>query len=192
MNTKNKRLFITGIPTSGKSYLAKKLASAVGGIAVPLDDFRESLASNVTYKKWTNFYLDVDEEKYLKETNAVDQWKNLVNQSEGLWPAFLEKINSYKSENKPIIFECVNMLPHLAKRSLNFPGIVLIGETFEETFARNHGNPRWGNTMELQELEARAFFYNERPNYKSEAEKYGYPVFESADKAFATALSLLK
>jgi predicted kinase len=35
-----KRLFITGIPTSGKSYLAKILAEKVGGIAVIFDDFR--------------------------------------------------------------------------------------------------------------------------------------------------------
>ncbi len=192
MNTKNKRLFISGIPTSGKSYLAKKLATVVGGEAVLLDDFRESLALNATYRKWVNFYLGLSEEKYLTETNAEDQWNNLVKQSEGLWPAFLEKIKSYESNAMPVIFECVNILPHLAKRYLGFPGIVLIGETYEETFARNHEDPRWGNTLRLQELEARMFFYNERPNYKREAEKYGYPVFETADKAFETALNLLK
>jgi len=189
---KGKRLFITGIPTAGKTYLAKKLAVEVGGIAVILDDFRESLSKDEKYEKWTNFYLDKDEEKYLTETSAEEQWDDLVNQSEGLWPAFLEEITKYENEEKTVIFECVNILPHLAKKYLDFPGIVLIGLSYEEILERNKKGPRWGNTVALQELEAKSFFEIERVDYKREAEKYGYSVFETADNAFDSALKLIK
>lgn len=191
MNHKGKRLFITGIPTSGKSYLAKQLADKVGGVCVLLDDLREGLATDEKYKKWTNFYLDRDEKEYLTNTSPGEQWNNLVAQSEGLWPAFIDGIEKYSNEEKPVIFECVNILPHLAKRDLGFSGIVLIGSSFELTLERNLKDPRWGNTKELQELEAKTFFFVERPKYKSEAEKYGYPVFEKAEDAYEHCLKLL-
>ena len=192
MNHKGKRLFITGIPTSGKSYLAKLLAEKINGVFVLLDDLRESLADNEEYRKWTDFYLDKDEKEYLTNTSSEEQWTNLIIQSEGLWPAFIKEISKYENEAKPVIFECVNILPHLAKRDLDFPGIVLTGSSFEEAFDRNIKDPRWGNTRELQELEARAFFFIERPRYKAEAEKYGYKVFERADEAIGYCLGLLK
>ena len=192
MNHLGKRLFITGIPTSGKSYLAKILAEKVGGIAVILDDFREELSSNEQYKKWTNFYLDQDEKTYLSTTSNEKQWKNLIAQSEGLWPAFLKEISKFQNESKPVIFECVNMLPHLVKRDLGFQGVVLIGSSFEETLKRNIENPRWGNTLELQKLEANTFFNVERPHYKEEALKYGYPTFERADDAIECCLDVLE
>lgn len=185
------RLFITGIPTSGKSYLAKKLAQETGGTAVLLDDFRESLASEGAYAKWVNFYLDQDEEKYYTKTSPDQQWSNLVKQSEALWPAFLEKIQSYAREEKPVIFECVNILPHLAKKDLDFPGVVLLGASYEEVSRRNKEEPRWGDSDRLQELEARSFFFVERPHYKEEADKHGYAFFETADEAKETALNLL-
>jgi adenylate kinase len=186
------RLFISGIPTSGKSYLAKRLAKETGGIAVLFDDLRESLATDERYKKYTNFYLDLDEKEYLTKAGADEQWKNLVAQSEGLWPAFIKEINKYSNESRPVIFECVNILPHLAKKDLDFPGVVLIGESYEEILKRNKEDPRWGNSTELQELEAKTFFEIERPRYKSEAEKFGYPVFKNSDDAYEMALRLLK
>ncbi|HEU5114410.1 MAG TPA: hypothetical protein VFT82_01430 [Candidatus Paceibacterota bacterium] len=186
-----KRLFITGIPAAGKSHLAKIVAEKTGGIVVSLDDLRESLASDPHYAPWVNFYIEKDEEAYYRDTSPADQWKNLVAQSEALWPAFLEKIRSYDTEKRPVIFECVNILPHLAKRDLDFPGIVLIGSSHEEILKRNMENPRWGNTKHLQELEADSFFTIERPQYQSEAKKYGYPVFETADAALPEALRIL-
>ena len=74
---KGKRLFITGIPTAGKSYLAKKLAKEVGGIAVILDDLRESLVSKDEYKKHVEFYLNQDEETYLKTKTTEEHWGDL-------------------------------------------------------------------------------------------------------------------
>lgn len=185
------RLFITGIPTAGKSFLAKKLAEKTGGLHVCLDDIREELAKDDRYKKWTNFYLDRDEKKYLTETPPNELWNNLVRQSEALWPALLAKINEYSNQARPLIFESVNLLPHLAKRDLPFPGIVLLGESYESTLERNIENPRWGNTAELQELEARTFWEVERPHYKDAAAKHGFLAFERTDTALAESLKLL-
>ena len=131
------RLFITGIPTSGKSYLAKKLARQNGGIVVSLDDLREKLAQDQKYKRWTNFYLNKNELEYLTKTSPKEQWKNLVAQSEGLWSAFMAEIEKYQKESKLVIFESVNILPHLAYKYLNFTGLVLVGQSFDETLKRN-------------------------------------------------------
>ena len=192
MNHKGKRLFITGIPTSGKSYLAKAISEKTGVFVVHLDNLRESIATDEHYTKWTNFYLDKNEKEYLTTTSPEDQWKNLVLQSEGLWPAFMKEIKKYEHEQKPVVFECVNILPHLAHQYLDFPGIVLIGESFEKILERNIKDPRWSNTVELQKLEAKTFFEIERPCYKAEAERYNYPVFEKTDDALGTALKLLQ
>lgn len=192
MKHAGKRLVITGIPTSGKSYLAKLLAEKVDGLAILLDDFREDLSADDDYKKWTNFYLDQDEKTYLTTISSENQWNNLVVQSEGLWPAFLNEISKFKDELKPVIFECVNLLPHLVNKDLDFECVVLIGSTYDETFERNKKEPRWGNTLELQELEAKYFFYVERPHYKEEALKYGYPIFERADDAVDYCVNILR
>ena len=109
-----------------------------------------------------------------------------------LWSGILEKIRAYDREANPIIFEGVNLLPHLVSRDLGIPGIVIIGTSFEETLQRNMENPRWGETEALQRIEADAFFNGERYRYQSEAVKYSYPVFESGDDAWECAMSLLR
>lgn len=183
MHHQGKRLFIAGIPTAGKSYLAHQLGLKMGAVVVNLDDLREGLAKDERYKKWVNFYLDQDEKFYFSNVSADEQIANLIAQSEAIWPAFLEKIAEYESERRPVIFECVNLLPHLVKKHFDFPLIVLIGKTYEEILERNRQNPRWGNTIELQTLEAKSFFAIERPFYESEAKKCGYPIFETAGEA---------
>jgi len=190
-NVHSPKLFITGIPTAGKSYLAKKLAEVADGVAVNMDDYRESLISDKRYQAWVNFYRNQNEEEYLKTTSPDKMWEDLVAQSEALWPAFLKKIAEYENVEQPIIFECVNLLPHLAKRDLPFPGIALIGKSYEEVLERNKMDPRWGKDPKIQELESKIFFEVERPRYESEAKKYGYPIFKTADKAFEPALKLI-
>ena len=192
MQHKGKRLFITGIPTAGKSYLAKRLAEEVGGVAVCLDDFREGLVEDEKYRKWVNFYLDQDEKSYLTESSPDVQWNNLVRQSEALWPVFIEKMFSYAEEQRPVIFECVNILPHLARRDLDFPGIVLLGSSYEEVLKRNVEDPRWGNTRDLQELEAKTFWEIERPRYKTEAERCRYPTYRSPEEAYTSGIQMLE
>jgi len=189
---KGKRLFITGIPTAGKSYLAKIIIKRNNGIHIDVDDIRRKIRNDPKYKKWVNFYYDQDEKKYYTTTTHDEQWKNFVRQSENIWPAILGKIESYQNETRPVIFEGVSILPHLAKKYLPFSGIVIIGKSFKEASSRNKENPRWGETEELQKFEAESFFYVERPRYKAEAEKYGYSVFKTADEALEPALEILR
>lgn len=185
------RIFITGIPASGKSFLAKKLAESTGGIAVFLDHFREDMAKNPQYEPWVNFYWNKDEYLYYTKTSAEEQWQNLVDQSEAFFPAFLQKIEEYKDEEKAVIFECVNLLPHLTSQKINFPGLVLLGPSQSEILERIKREHRWGRTDELKQLEAESFYTIERPRYEKEAITYNYPVFETADDAFQKALELL-
>ena len=183
-------IFISGIPTSGKSYLAKKVAKAIGVLHFEIDKWREKIKDD-NIKKWVNFYFDQDEEKYYKSTSCDEQWENLKKQSEIFWPKIKSKIDGAVKLNKPAIFEGVNILPHLAARDLDFPGIYLLGNSFEEIFERNKREPRWGNTEKLQKMEAKSFFYCERPRYKKEAEKYGFKTFENIDEAEKEVIRLL-
>ena len=192
MKKSGKRLFITGIPTAGKSYLAKKLARELNGEWLSTDNLRAELIKNPAYKPWILFYWNQDEYVYYTTTNYDEQWNNLVKQSESLWPGILEIIKERDKNDKPIIFEGVNILPHLANNDLGCEGIVLIGKSFEEVFERIKKEPRWGKTEELQRLEAKAFFEGERIRYKEEAEKYGYKVFEDVETAYKEAIKFLK
>lgn len=175
-----KKFFITGIPTSGKSHLAKKIAEKIGGIVISTDNMRVDILKDSRYIPWINFYLNKDEKEYYTNTSPEDQWKNLVDQSEALWPFIVEKILSFESD-KHVIFEGVNILPHLADKDLKFNGIVLIGKSRDDVYERIKMDNRWGNTEELWNFEADEFFNVQRPKYKSEGEKYGYKVYESGD-----------
>jgi len=186
-----KQIFITGIATAGKSYLAKQLAERTNGIFVDMDKVRDSLQNNPQYKEWVNFYWNKNELEYLTNTSPDEMWANIVRQSEAFWPAFLEKINSYKNEARPVIFESVNLLPHLVHKDLKIHGIVLVGNSYEEVLERNIKEPRWGNDLTLQTLEAKTFFEVERPRYIKEANKYGYSVFNTPEQAISTALNFL-
>jgi 2-phosphoglycerate kinase len=187
---KGKRLFITGIPTAGKSYLAEKLALAVGGIHIQTDHIRKEFKNHPEYEKWVNFYRKQDKSAYYRTTTYDEQWENFVNQSEKLWPVILERINTYKDEPRPVIFEGVNILPHLAKKDLSFSGVCLIGKSLDDVIKRNTEHGRWGDS-EI-EIQSEAFFFGERPHFKEEAEKYGYEVFENSEEAFDPALKILK
>lgn len=185
-------VFIGGIPASGKSFLAKKIAEKTNAFHLDIDTLRSEMAEDPNLKPWVNFYWDQDEKIYLTETSCQEKWSNLVKQSETFWPFILGKINRAKQSHPVAVFEAVNILPHLAAKDLDFPGIFLIGETFEQIFERIKKSPRWGKTEELQKLEAEAFFYCERENYKREVEKYGFKTFTNSEEAEQELLRLLK
>jgi len=194
VNKANKQnmLFITGIPASGKTTLAEKLAIELNAIVVNLDDVRDTIKNTEKYEKWISFYFNKDEEKYFNENSPDDRWQDLLDQSEAFFGVFKNEIDKYENEKQIVIFECVNLLPHLAHRYLDFPGVVLLGESYETILERNKKDPRWGHTEILQEIEARDFFYEQGSRYKSEAKKYNYPCFNSSDEAFEYCLNLLK
>lgn len=184
--------FISGIPAAGKSYLAAKVAKAVGVQYIGIDDWRGEMAKDPKLKKWVYFFWDQDEEEYWRITSCDQQWKNLKKQSEAFWPTILRKIKDIRKSEKGAIFEAVNILPHLAYKDLDFPGVFLLGESFELILERNKRNPRWGKTEELQGKEADAFYNCEGPRYKHEAEKYGFKAFTDPMLAEEELLKFLR
>lgn len=187
-----KYTFISGIPASGKSYLAAKVAKTVGALHVEIDELRKEMNNDPELKKWVMFFWNQDEVEYWKNTNCDQQWENLKNQSEAFWPTILEKIREMQKSGKSVIFEGVNILPHLAVTNLEFSGVVLLGSSLDDIFERNKKEPRWGKTEELQRMEAEGFWNCERPRYKAEAEKYGYPVFSDVKEAEEKLMEILK
>lgn len=185
-------IFIGGIPAAGKSYLARKLAEKTGAFHLDLDTLRKEMAKDPKLVYWVNLFFNKDEEEYFKETFCEEHWKNMVQQSEAFWPTIVSKVNEVIESHKSAIFEGVNILPHFAIKDFNFPGIFLLGESFEQILERNKQNPRWGKTPKLQELEAKLFFDCERPKYKEEAEKYGYKTFTDSKEAEQEVLKLFR
>lgn len=184
-------VFIGGIPASGKSYLARKIAEKTGAFQLDIDTLRKEMSIDPQLEYWVNFFWNQNEHDYLTKTPCEDHWQNLVKQSEAFWPTILKRIKEVMESNKSAIFEGVNILPHLAKRDLNFAGVYLLGESFEQILERNKENPRWGQTEEVQKLEAELFFSCERPKYKEEAEKYSYKTFDNSELAEQEVLKLL-
>jgi len=185
-------VFIGGIPASGKSFLAKKVATQSGALHFEVDDWREEMKSDPKLELWVNFFWNKSEEEYWRTTNCDEQWKNLKRQSEAFWPGILKRIREVQKLGKSAIFEGVNILPHLAHRDLEFQGIFLLGESLEAILERNKKDPRWGQTEELQKKEAEAFYNCEGPKYKADAEKYGFRIFIDSTEAEKELLKLLR
>jgi len=186
-----KYVFISGIPASGKSYLAAKIAKALGLQHFKIDDWREEFRLK-NKADWVDFFWNRDEAEYWRNTDCEEHWDNLVKQSEAFWPDIVSKIQITKQSGKPAIFEGVNILPHLARRDLDFNGIVLLGESFEAILERNKKDPRWGQTEKLQIKEAEVFWNCERLKYKQEAEKYGFKTFTDPKLAEKKLFELLR
>jgi predicted ATPase len=206
----NRAIFITGIPTAGKTHLAEKLARATGAFCLETDDLRQKFSRSPLYRPWTDLYREMDEKSYYSGTDYETQWQNLVRQSEALWPPTRDHIlaycegriplrsrlaaaaRGYRPSRRLLIAEGVNILPHLAHRDLPFPGFVIVGSSYEDVLRRLAARPRWGRTEELQRMEADAFWYGERPRYMQEAEKYRYRVFRTAEEAYPEILKALQ
>ena len=186
-------VFISGIPASGKTYLAAKVSRTLGISHFDVfDKLYLELSNDPNLMKWVNFFWNLNEEKYYETADCAEQWENIKNQSEALWPVTLKKIKDIQASKRPAIFEGVNILPHLARRDLDFEGIFLLGESLEIIFERNKKNPRWGKTEELQRKEAKAFYECEGAMYKKEADKYGFKTFSDTDEAEKELLRILK
>ncbi len=95
-------VFITGIPTAGKSYLAKKVADALGISWMKMDAVRDEMKNDPTLESWVNFFWNTNEAEYYPATPPEVQWQNIVNQSEAFWPTKKQKIEEIlASENRP-------------------------------------------------------------------------------------------
>lgn len=181
-------VFISGIPTAGKTYLAEKIATKTQMKVVSVDSLRSEMLNDPKLEKWANFFWNQDEEKYYNETSCNEQWQNLVNQSEAFWPTILSKIAEIK---KPFILEGVNVLPHLVKKDLQIDGVCLLVESEKIVFERLKVNSRWGNTDELKRTEAKAFYNCEGIKYKNEALEHGFQVFTNVNDAEEELLRMI-
>lgn len=187
-----KYVFISGIPASGKTYIAKKMSKSIGYLHVNLDGLRGDMVSDPKLEPWVNFFRRQNELEYWNLATPEEHWNNFRNQAEAFWPTYLAKINETKNTAKSAIFESVCILPHLAYRSLNFPGIYLLGESIEIIFKRLKENPRWGENEKLQRIEAEWFYLHEGKMYESEAKRYGFKSFRNAKKAEQELLKLMQ
>jgi hypothetical protein len=179
------------IESGGKSYLANKIAKSLGITNIKMDAIRDEMVKDPVLEPWVNFFWHKNEAEYYPTTHPEEQWQNIVNQSEAFWPTMKRKIEETLASGKPAIFEGVNLLPHLM-RELSIKGVVILGNSEEETFERIKADPRWGKSEELQRLKADAFFNVERPRYEAEAKKYGYPTFDGPEDAEAELIRLIQ
>ncbi|MBI5220704.1 MAG: hypothetical protein HY978_02630 [Candidatus Liptonbacteria bacterium] len=186
-----KYVFVSGIPALGKSHLAEKVAKFAGVLHLKVDDWREEFRTTKC-GDWVDFFRNKNEAEYWETTDCEKHWENMIKQSEALWPEIVGKIGQVIKSGKPAIFEGVNILPHLARRDLNFKGVVLLGESFETILKRNRQDSRWGQTEELQKKEAEIFFYCEGLKYEQEAKKYGFKTFTDSRLAEKELLEILQ
>ena len=186
-----KSVFISGIPTAGKSHLADKIAKITGAVHFNIDDFREEMRNNPEFKQWIDFFKDQDEEKYWNEHSHKEHWENLKRQSEGIWPFIKNKINNALESGQISIFEGVNLLPHLISE-IDIDGMYLLGESEETVLERYRKKPRWGKAEELLKKQSECSFQYERPMYKKEAEKYGFKTFTDSDTAEKELFNLME
>lgn len=186
-----KSVFISGIPTAGKSHLADKIAEITGAVHVELDDLREEMRNDPKLKEQIDFFWNKNEDEYWKKHSHEEHWENLRKQSEAIWTFLKNKINNALESGQVSIFEGVNLLPHLVKE-IGIDGVYLLGESEETVLERNRKDPRWGKTEELIRKQSEHFFQCERPIYKKEAEKYDFKTFTDSNEAEKEILNLME
>ena len=183
--------FISGISTAGKSTLAKRISEKTNAVHIDLDELRAEMVLDPNLEPWVNFFWNQDEAHYWSTVSPEQHAQNLIDQSEAFWPSILTKIKQVQSEHESAVFEAVNIFPHLAKRDLDFEGIVLLSPSEEVIFERLQERARWSEDLDMQRTEAEWFFKHENPLYETEAKKYGYPIFYSSENAEKKLLSIL-
>ncbi len=62
-------VFISGIATSGKSFLARKISERLGTLHLDADTLRKKMGEDPKLEPWVNFYWNQDEKRYLTETS---------------------------------------------------------------------------------------------------------------------------
>src|SRR5687768_13344071 len=98
-------VFIGGIPASGKSYLAREISSETGAPYWGLDSLRRGMSKDPQLKCWVDYYRNLNEEDFHRNTTCDDRWQILCRQSETLWPKLLEHINKTMAKYPSAIFE---------------------------------------------------------------------------------------
>lgn len=186
-----KYVFIGGIPTAGKSFLAKKIADETGAVHVEIDLLREEMVKDPKLKPWVNWYTDQDEKEYFLKIDNDTGWTHLKNQSEAYWGTIEAKVKEIKKTGKNAIFEGYNLLPHLVSKYFDFPGIYLRAPKAKEILKRIEMKKRWGEGDKLHKMEVKFFRECFDKNFKNDAKKYGYKCFFSPIEAEKEIIKLL-
>lgn len=177
--------FIGGTSAAGKTYLANEFAknSGLNIRVVSIDHLRKQFAKDPKLEYWVNVLWNKNEEEYWESISYKEDIGNLIKQSEAFWPRILEVVREIKKKHEHVIFEAVNIQPHLAKKDLDFPGFFLINEDKQVLLERFKKSPRWGKTEKLQRREIEFLLKHDVKFVKQEAKKYGYKVFANSDDA---------
>jgi 2-phosphoglycerate kinase len=177
-------VFVGGTPAAGKSFTVKKFIRNTGLDIYhsSTDDLREGMKKDPDLEKWANLFWNMNEMDYWKNSSFEENSELLIKQSEAFFPVILKHVSEIKLRHKNAIFEGVNLLPHLVKKHFDFPGFFLTSENFDKILQRIKESPRWGETEELQKLEAKYFIEYDARFIKEEADKYGYKVFNDSDQ----------
>lgn len=190
---KHPLLFVTGNSTAGKSTLAKLLAEKLGVSRASGDGMRVGLYRDSRYGPIARFYADQKcEAAYYAGTDPDERWENLREQSLALWPPlFFKLLCGYRIRPGPLVFEGVNLMPDLVAQ--DFPGTPIVAVVCEDealVLRRLAEAPRWGNTPELQALEAREIAVEQAPRYRELTLAHGGQVFSSAEAALPYCLGV--
>lgn len=180
-------LFIGGNPVSGKTTLAREIITHTGGTLLNLDRFRSEMREEESLRYWTDFFLNQAEWAYWQDHTFAQHWDNMKRRAEAYWPFLRPKIQESIDESPSVIVEAGTLMP-IQLAELNFSGVYLIGTDQETIYRRLRDAPRWGTCSSLQRMEA-AMYAQEGEMLRSEAEKYGFPVFEDAQEALAALVT---
>lgn len=177
--------FIGGVPTAGKSHLAKEFISdsSLKIEYVKIDILKNNLRIDKELAKWVNFFRDQDENVYWEKTSCTEHMKNFVMQSEALWPHLLTQMNELMNTHEHIIFEGTSLIPKIMRKYTNLNGLYMVPKSLETIYIRLIAHSRWGKTNNLKRQEAKCFFEGNSEYIKVEAKKYGYKIFNDYDLA---------
>ena len=176
-------VFIGGVPTSGKTHLVKEYInnSKLNIKHIKIDDIRDIFRNDRKLEKSVNFFRNQDENEYWIITSCKQHVRNIVKQTEELWPHILEQIIKIQNKHEHVIFEGVQLLPKLTRKYLKMDGFYMIPPDIETIYIRLVAHKRWGDTNDLKRKEAKCFFEGDCMYIKEESRKYGYKVFENIE-----------
>ncbi len=196
--------FIGGPPRVGKSLLAYKLATQIGGHVVSTDSIRNAAKKACSDKESDLFIINKTEniskeewlDRHLNRPEEVVEFQN--RESKAVWPSVVSFCSSFAEDQAIHIVEGVALLPLLvAQVQPKVKNIFYIGNTNNEhiegmmKYAKDFPEQDWMMAMgyDVKQFQGMAAFIKSMSFYfKEEAQKYGFPYYEIDDFNFESSL----